>query len=86
MKANQSVNFTIDVDASIEARMVLCDYGVDRSPVWWESDDHNYADYTVTIAGVDVEVMCLPKDLRDAILECAIEACDENKWSGYDED
>lgn len=83
--ANQTVSFQIDVGAIIDAQMVRSDYGVSGSPVWYQPEDHDFADFVIDIAGVNVSIKALPIELRNAILECAIESCDDDKWSGYDD-
>lgn len=80
----QDVDFELDVSVKIEARMCRNDYGVERSPVWYEADHHAFAGISVNIAGVDVLIKDMPIELRSAILERAIEACDDDKWSKYE--
>ncbi len=84
-KSTQSVSFEVDVSANIDARMVRNDYGVPGSPVWYEAEDHDFAYFVIDIAGVNVSIKALPIELRNAILECAIDACDENGWERYDD-
>lgn len=78
--ATQSVTFTVECSAKLEASMVRSDYGVQGSPVWYQAEDIEYAEFTVDISGVSVRLDALPKDLRDALLESAIEAVDDGEW------
>ena len=82
--AQQTVSFQVDVGATIEARMVRGDYGVPGSPVWYDAEDHDFADLVIDIAGVNVAVKALPKELHDAILDIAAEECDDRKWEAYE--
>jgi len=82
--ATQSLDFEISVTMDIEAKGEEADYGVPQSPVWDEYNNHDFADKTITICGVDVLIAELPKTLQNAILEAAIEACDDGKWGCYE--
>lgn len=82
--ATQSLDFEVSVMMDIEANGEETDLGVPRSPVWDEYSDHDFADKTITIAGVDVLVKELPLVLQNAILEAAIDACDDEKWGCYE--
>jgi len=87
MTVTQTVSFTIDIDAALTAKMVRNDYGVPGSPVWYDAEDHDFADLTITIAGVDIAIKDLPPVLRDAILSDAIYNCDNattnNRRQGF---
>lgn len=80
MTATQTISVEITLDAEIEATGELCDYGVDRSPVWTEWTAKDWADYTVDIAGVTVKLIELPEPLRLALWDCAIDGIDDNGW------
>lgn len=82
--ATQTVSFSIDVTADIEAKAQDDDYGVPGSPVWTDYSDHDFMDLVITIAGVDVKLADLPRVLQVAILEAAIDACDDEKWGCYE--
>jgi len=83
-EVTQSVEFEITVFANMKAKAQDTDYGVPQSPVWTEYDDADFEDAVITIAGVDVLVKELPPVLQNAILEAAIEACDDGKWGCYE--
>jgi len=77
--ATQRVEFDTLVSATLSARMERTDYGVPGSPVWYEPEDIEF-DLTINIAGVDVEIKDLPKVLRDALLEEAINVTESGEW------
>lgn len=81
----QSVSFEVECSAVISAVMKLQDYGVPRSPSWYESDDHYWGESTVDIAGITVALKSLPKALQNALWEYAYPQIDENKWERDDE-
>jgi len=83
-EVTQAVDFEVNVFFYLKAKAQNADYGVPQSPVWTEYDDHDFEDAVITICGVDVEVNSLPKTLQDAILEAAIDACDDGKWGCYE--
>lgn len=65
-----------EVEVTFTARMVKNDYGVERSPVWYEAEDIEVD--AVTILGVDVEFGKLPENLRKAISQLSDEVEFEN--------
>ena len=83
--SQQTVSFTVECDATLQARMVRSDYGVPGSPVWYEPEDVMWADYTVDILGVTVRLDALPMELRDVLLELAEEALDDG-WEEEERD
>jgi hypothetical protein len=78
--ATQRVEFDTLVSATLTASMVQTDYGVPGSPVWYEPEDIEFADYTVCIAGVEVKLKDLPKSLVDALLEEAVAESENGEW------
>lgn len=78
--ARQTVDFTVECTASIEATGQMNDYGVPRSPRWMEYDPKDWGDYTVDIAGVTVKLVDLPEELRKALWDCAMEEIEEDGW------
>lgn len=79
--STQSVIVDVEVSATIEAKKEMCDYGVPRSPVWPEYTPTDWADSTIDIAGVTVELSELPIVLKDAIWDCLMDQIDDDKWS-----
>jgi hypothetical protein len=77
--ATQRVEFDTLINATLSARMERTDYGVPGSPVWYEAEDIEF-DLTINIAGVDVEIKDLPKVLRDALLDEAINVTESGEW------
>lgn len=80
MQATQTVKFTVECSASIEASAHWDDYGVPGSPRWISYEPEDFADSTVDIAGVTCKLSELPKDLRDELYHWAIEELKEDKW------
>ena len=58
---------TDDIEIVYTAETETDDYGVSGSPTWQSVKDSTIDVQHVAILGVDVNVMSLPKDLRDAI-------------------
>ena len=56
-----------DIEIDYVAETETDSYGVHNSPTWEAVIDKTIEVQTLTILGVDVNVMSLPKDLRDAI-------------------
>jgi len=56
-----------DIEIDYTAETETDDYGVPGSPTWEVVKDSTIDVQSITILGVDVNVMSLPKDLRDAI-------------------
>jgi len=56
-----------DLWVSFTCHMERCDYGVPRSPSWWEPVHETAEIDELEILGVLVDPEALPKDLRDAI-------------------
>ena len=56
-----------DIEIDYTAETDIEDYGVPGSPTWEVVKDSTIDVQSITILGVDVNVMSLPKDLRDAI-------------------
>ncbi len=67
-----------EVEVTFTARMVKTDYGVDRSPVWYEPEDIEID--TLSILGVEVD----PKDLPKALVEAIHELSDEVEFENDD--
>lgn len=78
--ATQRVECSVLLNVQLSAHMERSDYGVPGSPVWYEPTDIEFAEYTVTIAGVDVKIKDLPKVLVDALLDEAIESTEHGEW------
>lgn len=51
------------------AKMERCDYGVERSPVWYEVNPDTIEIQSLEMLGADVDPDTLPKDLLDEILD-----------------
>ena len=78
---NQLVSFSVECFATISATGDMTDYGVPGSPRWIEYEPQDWADITIEIAGVDVVLKELPKVLRDALWDAAMENLDDNgEW------
>lgn len=67
-----------DLRVSFTCRMERCDYGVPRSPSWWEPDVATIEIADLEILGVSLDPKALPKDLVDAIYGLT----DELDWEG----
>ena len=78
--AVQTVKINLEVYVRLQANMVRSDYGVPGSPVFYEAEDIDFADYTVEIEGVECELKLLPKELQDVILELAEEQSRKGDW------
>ncbi len=78
--ANQTIECSVLLNATLTASMVRSDYGVPGSPLWMQPEDIEFADYTVCIAGVEVQLKDLPKVLQNALLEEAVEASEYGEW------
>lgn len=78
--AQQTVSFTIDCSASIEAKGEITDYGVPGSPRWIEYEPQYWGSSTIEIAGVDVKIVDLPVELGKALWELATEAAEDCDW------
>ena len=63
-------NFSV----SFEARMMECDYGVDRSPVWYEPTDITITAFE--FLGFEMPIEHIPDNVYDALIEYADE-CEE---------
>lgn len=63
----QATYATDDIEIVYTAETETDDYGVPGSPTWETVKDSTIDVLHVTILGVDVNVMSLPKDLQDAI-------------------
>ena len=58
-----------DIEVTFSADMERCDYGVARSPVWYEATD--IVIDSLEICGCKVDPKDLPADLVKAIIELA---------------
>lgn len=58
-----------EIEVTFTARMVKTDYGVERSPIWYEPEDIEID--TLSILGVEVDPKALPKPLIDEIYNLA---------------
>jgi hypothetical protein len=56
-----------DLRVTFVCQMERADYGVPRSPSWWEPVHETAEIDELEILGVSVDPAALPKDLRDAI-------------------
>jgi hypothetical protein len=56
-----------DLWVSFTCHMERCDYGVPRSPSWWEPDVATIEIADLEMLGVSLDPKALPKDLVDAI-------------------
>jgi hypothetical protein len=56
-----------DLRVLFVCQMERADYGVPRSPSWWEPVSETAEIDELEILGVSVDAAALPKDLRDAI-------------------
>lgn len=61
------------------AKAERCDYGVERSPVWYEVDPATIEVHSLEILGRDVKFDELPEVIRDAILDLSDEVEFENE-------
>lgn len=76
----QTVSFGTDISVNVSAKMVQDDYGVPGSPIFYTDTDHDWADDTIEIFGVDVKIKELPEALRNAIWDEAVQMTDFDKW------
>lgn len=60
-----------DLWVSFTCHMERCDYGVPRSPSWWEPDVATIEIADLEMLGVSLDPKALPKDLVDAIYDLA---------------
>ena len=78
--AVQTVKINLEVYVRLQANMVRSDYGVPGSPVFYDADDIDFADFTIEIEGVEVKIKDFPMELQDVILEEAIESSENGEW------
>ena len=71
----EAILATDDVYAVFSANMVQTDYGVPRSPTWWEPEDIKLE--SLEILGVKVPTTRLPSDLENKLYEMIYE---EGEW------
>jgi hypothetical protein len=67
-----------DLRVSFVCQMERADYGVPRSPSWWEPVSETAEIDELEILGVSVDAAALPKDLRDAIYGLSVDL----DWEG----
>ena len=67
-----------DLRVTFVCQMERADYGVPRSPSWWEPVHETAEIDELEILGVSVDPQALPKDLRDAIESLSVDL----DWEG----
>ena len=67
-----------DIRVTFRTQMERNDFGVPRSPTWWEPVTGSEEIDHLEILGVEVDPKALPKALREAIYELA----DGLEWEG----
>jgi hypothetical protein len=78
--ATQSV--TLEITASITADMVRNDYGVDRSPVWYEADNVDVEEIEINgkSYGRKELIETFGEVGAKALMEIVCEAVDDDNW------
>jgi hypothetical protein len=67
-----------DLRVTFVCQMERADYGVPRSPSWWEPVQETAEIDELEILGVSVDAAALPKDLRDALYGLSVDL----DWEG----
>lgn len=58
-----------DLRVGFVADGMKCDYGVPRSPEWWDIDENTIEVEYVEILGMSVDLSKLPSDLMDGLYD-----------------
>lgn len=69
----QYVTFTIEITARVDCEMERSDYGVPRSPVFYEPNPDTFEVSGLEVYGHGVDINALPKNLKEMIEDEAIE-------------